>query len=136
MNRLFAPHPARRRRLAWAVALAVAIGLVVPGLLDGTTSALAADEGPAPTRAPAAWPEEVVELWAKTPVQQGGRTMPLYSWATYALLRVNHKKTMKLGRVTTTLRAVIGIAKWLKVPKEELAALYGLKSTELLDAVY
>ena len=83
-----------RRRLGWALVLVLAVGLVVvPGLLEGPRAAYAADEAQVPSAAAAAWPEDVVDAWAKTPVQQGGRTMPLYSWANDALLRVNRKKS-------------------------------------------
>ena len=93
MNRLSSSQ-LPRRRLGWALVLTLAAGLVVvPGLFDGPRPRGRRTRTPVPSTAAAAWPDDVVETWSKTPIQQGGRAMPLYTWANYALLRVNRKKS-------------------------------------------
>ena len=37
---------------------------------------------------------------AKLPVQQGGRIKPLYTWANYALLRMNRRSSVQDARGT------------------------------------
>lgn len=129
---------AGRRRLGWALVLTLAAGLLAaPALLDAGPVARAADESPAPTSAaaPAAWPEAVADAWAKTPVQQGGRAMPLYAWANYALLRVNRKKSCK-----TPQGEKLGPVEWMLdvLFRPDLARTYRcfrIETDEILTAI-
>ena len=41
------------------------------------------------------WTEGTVEAWEKTPVQDGGRVKPFYTWAKYALMRMNDRSSCK-----------------------------------------
>ena len=64
-------------------------------------SAPAAAEAPAteaPKAAPAPrepWSDEIVELFATLPVQDGGRVKPLDTYAQFAMLQMNGKRTFK-----------------------------------------
>jgi len=109
------------RRLVPAVVLSIAAFLLVPGLLDLAAPVQAAEEGGPSTPRESDWSDAVVDAWAKTPVQQGGRAMPLYTWARYALLRVNHKTSCE-----TPAGRRIGPVEWMldTMFRPELARTY------------
>ena len=54
------------------------------------------DQHAAPSRE-APWPEEVVALAESLAVQDGGRVKPLHTHASFMLLRINGKRTLRLG---------------------------------------
>ena len=94
-----------------------------PGILALTLAAaspaVAQETGAAPT--PGAWSDEVVELFATLPVQDGGRIKPMDSFAGLHLLTHNGKRTLKLADGTE-----LGPNRWLLdvVFRPELARTY------------
>ena len=75
----------RTRLLSLGIALCGA--LAVPS----AASSGAADEAPTSRSQP--WPEEVVEIAARLPVQEQGRIKPLSTMASFALLRMHHTRS-------------------------------------------
>lgn len=89
---------ARRPVAPWLVALAAASVAVLFASLSRPTLA----EGPAAPSASAPtprlvrpWSEEVVALARTFPIQEGGRIMPVDTWAGYTLQQLNHRKACK-----------------------------------------
>ena len=62
-------------------------------LFLGLAPASSAQEAAAQRAAP--WSKEIVDLAARLPVQDGGRVKPLHTYASYLLLRLNHKRSVK-----------------------------------------
>ena len=82
----------RRVLLLGGLVLVGALAWGLPRALgsDVATVAVTGDEA-----APAPWPADVVDLVAEIPVQAEGRVKPLWTWARYTLLRINHRTTVK-----------------------------------------
>ncbi len=95
-------HSAPNRRVPFG-RLALLGGLLAAGVAAATLglAPARAAEGPAATSStpahtwPAAWPAEVVDLFAEIPVQEGGRVKPLNTMATYALERMAQHRSVK-----------------------------------------
>ncbi|MFO0932360.1 MAG: cytochrome c biogenesis protein CcsA [Planctomycetota bacterium] len=89
-------RPPTFRRPATVAALARALGaglasqlLAVPAAADGPAAATPSGASATP------WGDEVLDLAARLPVQDGGRVKPLDTFATYTLLGIAHKRSTK-----------------------------------------
>lgn len=72
-----------------------ALALILPAFAQEPAPAEPAPVETAPaTREP--WSDEIIELFATLPVQDGGRVKPLDTFAQFAMLQMNGKRTLKL----------------------------------------
>ena len=76
---------------------ATACGTVLLLVLAGCGIRPAADVPPAQRKAP--WSEAVVQAVAALPIQDGGRIKPLQTFASYALLHLNHRRSAEMPYV-------------------------------------
>lgn len=94
---------------------------------------------PAAARAssPAAprWPDEVLKRAARLPLQQGGRIMPLDTWADVVVLQLSHRKRAEdaAGRSLTPLEALLDIL--LRPEVAQTHPLFTVEDAEVLDAI-
>lgn len=54
------------------------------------------------------WDQETLDIAASLPIQQGGRVMPLHSFAGFSMLRMNHKRSVKLPAADGEKREKLG----------------------------
>jgi ABC-type transport system involved in cytochrome c biogenesis permease subunit len=75
---------------------ALALLLLAPlATLASASAATTQDRPLATSRAP--WSDEVIQLFATLPVQEGGRVKPLDTLAGFTLLKMNSKRTVRLS---------------------------------------
>ncbi len=93
--------PTSRARLRGRVGRILALLLVLSGAIlaaDLWPDAHAYDEpaaAAAETTPEYEWPEAVIDVFGKLPVQDGGRIKPLLSWSNYTLLRMNFRRSVR-----------------------------------------
>jgi len=98
MSPASAPLRLRRARSPWLVALAAASLAVLFAALPRPTAAedpVGAGPSVPSSRLVRPWSDEVVALARTFPVQEGGRIMPLDTWAGYTLQQLSHRKACK-----------------------------------------
>jgi len=91
--RLISSSPHRLRLLLLATSLLLALGFVAG---PWTVAAQARDDASKPTAVwDGRWSDAVLDLAARIPVQAGGRIKPLDTWAGFALLNANGRRSCK-----------------------------------------
>ncbi|MBL9086593.1 MAG: cytochrome c biogenesis protein CcsA [Planctomycetia bacterium] len=119
------PAPRRRAGLLVAVAVAaVGVALAVAGTAAGASGA--------PARP---WPADAVSIAARLPIQEGGRIMPLATFADVLLLRLNHKKggTDAEGNALTPTEILLDIL--LRPERAQTYPIFVVDDDAVLDAV-
>jgi len=123
---------ARRRRLVAAILLSLPFAALAGPLAtagDGPSAST-----PAARRAPR-WSSAILELARTLPVQDGGRVKPLDTYAQFALLRLNHKRSCQDldGNTLSSIEWLLDV-----LFRPELARRYAcftVDSSEVLDSV-
>ena len=111
-----------------ATALALAAVLAIAALAGGAPSASGASAAPR-------WPADALAVAARLPIQDGGRIMPLDTFADVLLLRLNHKKgaTDAAGNGLTSLEVVLDIL--LRPEAAERLPIFVVDDDAVLDAI-
>ncbi|HVG95025.1 MAG TPA: cytochrome c biogenesis protein CcsA [Planctomycetota bacterium] len=131
------PPSARGGRRAWVPAALAALLVLAPVLLlAAPASAGKPSAGTAEARqARTPWSARALELAAALPVQEGGRVMPLQTWANFTMLRLNELRGARddEGAYRPALEVVLDV-----MTRPERAATYPMfvvATMEVLDAV-
>ncbi len=98
MSPASAPLDLLRPRAPWLVALAAAcVAVLFAALARPTVAEDPAGSGPSvpSSRLVRPWSDDVVALARTFPIQEGGRIMPIDTWAGYTLQQLSHRKGCK-----------------------------------------
>ncbi len=115
-----------QRRMSLALALPVLAGLA------GLAAPAAAQESNVRT---APWPEAVIEAAERLAVQDGGRVKPLYTYASFTLLRLHGKRSIKTLH-DERLTPVEWLLDTLFFPAASSEyALFLVQNSEVIDAI-
>ncbi|MBL9087920.1 MAG: cytochrome c biogenesis protein CcsA [Planctomycetia bacterium] len=128
------PPALRRPATVAALVLVLVAGLASP-LLAGRAAA-DGPAAPAPSGAGAGpWSDEVLDLAARLPVQDGGRVKPLDTFATYTLLGIAHKRSAKdaAGEKLTPTAWLLDVV--FRPSVAETHPCFLVENDEVLDAV-
>ena len=129
LPRLLGIEMTRGPLLVVAVLLLLIVGWSASG-------AEARDDGTPPTQAwTGRWSDEVLDLAATVPVQSQGRVKPLHTWANFALLGTNGRRSCKTadGETISAMEWWLDAAFRPKVGRTHLSIL--IQDSEVLDAL-
>lgn len=128
-------RPSARVASAGSVAVAIVVGLGLFAFARTGDAKEGYGEGRSAAPAYVPWSADVLDVAARVPVQDGGRVMPLDTFASYTLLGVAHRRSTKTADGTR-----IGGTAWLLdvVFRPEVARrhpCFQVENDETLDAV-
>jgi ABC-type transport system involved in cytochrome c biogenesis permease subunit len=131
------PCPGRPRRAGALTAVAVAVAFA---LLPG--AARAGDGGagspPASSASPSSagsWPASIVDLAAHLGIQDGGRVKPVQTYATYLLLRMNHRRSVKDPGGETLPAMEWLLDAWLRPARARAYASFRIDNAEIVESL-